>query len=366
MLTNAELDRNIIELDRQRSFLLFRDLKAQSSKEWLLHNFLGHGEASAIYGKPGDGKSVLAEDLALHVAAGWEWHGRRVRKGAVLYVALERYLLVQRRAIAFREKHGVRDLPFAMIGGVFDFRNRLTADDIIGRVHQITEITNEPIVLICIDTLSRALCGGDENAPKDMGAIVTATGLLQQGTGAHVMWVHHMPINGSDRMRGHGALLGAMDTTIHVVKGHDLVRTATVVKANDSEEGQRIAFNLESILIGTDAEGNQTTAPVVVPTEATAARTQRSDRSLPQSAQIALRALAEALDEQGERAPASNHIPNGVKVITREAWRQHAYRIGISGSEEERAKQQAFKRAAEYLFGAGRVGVWGNSVWLVG
>jgi hypothetical protein len=335
-LTNAELDANLVELDRQRSFLLFRDLKAQSSKEWLVHNFLGHGEASAMYGKPGDGKSVLAEDLALHVSAGWDWHGRRVRKGAVLYVALERYQLIQRRAIAFREKYGVPDLPFAMIGGVFDFRNKRTTDDITARVYQIAECTDEPVVLICIDTLSRALCGGDENAPKDMGAIVTATGLLQQGTGAHVMWVHHMPIDGSDRMRGHGALLGAMDTTIHVVKGHDLVRTATVVKANDSEEGQRIGFNLESILIGTDAEGNQTTAPVVVPIEVTTARAQKPSRSLPKSAQIALRALAEALDEQGERAPASNHIPNGVKVIKREAWRPSA--AALLGSTSPQAE----------------------------
>jgi hypothetical protein len=175
-----------------------------------------------------------------------------------------------------------------------------------------------------------------------------------------------MPIDGSDRMRGHGALLGAIDTTIHVVKGHDLVRTATVIKANDSEEGQRIAFDLESVLIGTDAEGNHTTAPVVVFVAATTVQTQKPSRSLPKSAQIALRALAEALEEQGERAPASNHIPHGVKVIKTEVWRQHAYRRGISGSEEERARQQAFKRAAEHLISAGRVGIWDNSVWLVG
>src|SRR6516165_10046480 len=111
---NAALDKKIIQLERKGRFVLFCELEAQSSKEWLVHDLLGHGEASAMYGKPGDGKSVLAEDLALHVSAGWDWHGRRVRKGAVLYVALERYQLIQRRAIAFREKYGVPDLPFAM------------------------------------------------------------------------------------------------------------------------------------------------------------------------------------------------------------------------------------------------------------
>jgi AAA domain len=100
---NAELDHKVIQLDRKGRFLLFCELATHSSREWLVHNLLGHGEASAMYGKPGDGKSVLAEDLALHIAAGWPWHGRPVRRGGVLYIALERRKLVERRAIALRE-----------------------------------------------------------------------------------------------------------------------------------------------------------------------------------------------------------------------------------------------------------------------
>jgi hypothetical protein len=36
-----------------------------------------------IYGKPGDGKSFLAHDPGLHVAAGRPWHARHVLKGCV-------------------------------------------------------------------------------------------------------------------------------------------------------------------------------------------------------------------------------------------------------------------------------------------
>lgn len=137
------LDPNIIQIHRKRSFILFSELEARSSKEWLVHNLLGHGEVSTLYGKPGDGKSVLAEDLGLHVAAGWTWHGRPVRRGAVLYIALERTKLVERRAIAFREKHGVRDLPFAIIGGVFNFRDKRTIKYIIDVVRQVELLTGE-------------------------------------------------------------------------------------------------------------------------------------------------------------------------------------------------------------------------------
>jgi RecA-family ATPase len=187
---------------------------------------LGCGEMSAVYGAPGCGKGVLIEDMALHIAAGLEWHGRPVTRGAVLYVALERRKLVERRAIAFRKKHGFRDLPVAIAGGVYDLRNPAAAQQIAVICKQVEEATSERIVLIILDTLSRALAGGDENSPKDMGLVVAASASLQEKTGAHVLWVHHIPHEG-DRLRGHGALLGAVDTTVSISRSGN-VRTATV------------------------------------------------------------------------------------------------------------------------------------------
>jgi hypothetical protein len=348
-----------------RRFTLFCELEATSTKAWLVHNLLGDGDASVMYGKPGDGKSVLAEDLALHVAAGQPWHGRKVKQGAVVFVALERRKLVERRAIAFREQHRLQGLPFAIVGGVYDFRQPRTVDLIAEIVREVERATSQQVVLMVIDTISRALCGGDENSPKDMGAIVAATGRLQTDTSAHVLWVHHMPLEGGDRLRGHGALLGALDTTVHVVKAADGARTATVVKANDSEEGEGVTFTLDSVEIGEDADGNPTTAPVVVRVEgATRRQAPTSPRALPKAAQIALRALAEAVDEQGGPAPASNHVPPAARIVTVSVWRQQAYRRGISTSEGERARQQAFKRASEYLIGANRVAAWDDQVWL--
>jgi hypothetical protein len=295
---NAELDAQVLGKDRKGHYVLYAELQAHCAKEWLVDKLLGAGEASAFYGKPGDGKSVLVEDLGLHVAWGKPWHGRAVRRGAVLYVALERRKLVERRALAFRKRHGIKSLPFAIVGGVFDLRDKKNVDLIVEIAREVERETGEPIVLISIDTLSRALAGGDENSPKDMGAIVAATSIIQNATTAHVAWVHHMPLDGGERMRGHGALLGALDTTIHVVKGHDGRRTATVVKANDSEEGEAVAFALQSEVID---EETDTTAPVVVPIEATAStKVKPKPAGRPaKAAQTALRALHEAVSEVG-------------------------------------------------------------------
>jgi hypothetical protein len=263
-LDNNGLDRIALASDRRRlPFTLYRDLAATSSKEWLVKNLLGHGECSAIYGAPGSGKSALVEDLALHIAGGLTWHNRPVKQGSVVYVALERKLLVERRAIAFRECHGIEDLPFAVVGGVYDFRLPQTASAIAEIVKQVDEETGQKPALIVIDTVSRALAGGDENSSKDMGALVNVTARLQEATKAHIQLVHHVPADGAERLRGHGALLGALDTTIAVEKISDGLRTAKVIKANDSEEGEQISFKLESVTIG-----EETTAPVVVPAEA--------------------------------------------------------------------------------------------------
>ena len=169
-------------------------------------------------------------------------------RGAVVYIALERKKLVERRAIAFRKKHRLQDLPFAIVGGVYDFRQAITADQIAAICQQVEAATGQTVVLIVIDTVSRAMAGGDENSPKDMGALVITSGLLQEVKRcpkAHVLWVHHIP-HAADRLRGHGALLGAVDTSVSV-SNSGTFRTAKVVKANDAEESESVTFTIESV-----------------------------------------------------------------------------------------------------------------------
>jgi hypothetical protein len=70
-----------------------------------------------------------------------------------------------------------------------------------------------------------------------------------------------------------------------------------------------------------------------------------------------------AIGECDEVPPASNHIPAGVKCVKADQWREYAYRMAVSSSEEQRARQKAFKTATEVLIAAGRVGAWDPWVW---
>jgi AAA domain len=357
LASNNALDAIALRQERKSNFLLYRELQAASTKEWLVHGLLGAGDASAVYGVPGCGKSVLVEDMALHIAAGREWHGRAVQHGAVLYVALERKKPVERRAIAFRERHAIEDVPFALVGGVFDLRSGQAVTSLVEIVRQVEAETGEDVVLIVIDTISRAMCGGDENSPKDMGAIVAATSKLQTETKAHVLWIHHMPQDGAERLRGHGALLGAMDTTVHVEKLSDNIRTATVIKANDSEEGERVAFSLESVTIGPE-----TTAPVVVAEDADKAHPVKAGRTLSPRDKLALNALAEATLAYGLPGPAD--LPAGIKTVTIEQWREKMFEVSVI-TREHSNPTVAFGRICERLTSKKLVGIRGSLIWAV-
>lgn len=289
-LDNRQLDEVILRRDNKRLFVLYADIAEDDcDKAWLIDKMLGCGEMSAVYGPPGCGKGVGVEDMDLHIAAGLPWHGRPVTQGAVLYIALERKMLVQRRAAAFRKKHGLPDLPFAVLGGTYDFRNPATAPQILDLCKQVEDDTGERLVKITIDTVSRALSGGDENSPRDMGALIATTSLIQERKTVHVQLVHHIP-HDSDRLRGHGSLLGAVDTTLSV-SNNGGVRSFKVVKANDSEEGESIAFKIESVQIGR----NGTTAPVAIPLENSA--TPRAASSWQPKLRLIRDCIAEAVIE---------------------------------------------------------------------
>src|SRR5436305_5486837 len=132
---------------------------------------------------PGTAKSALAGDLGAPVAAGLPWFGRPVSQGAVLYVAAERAALVKRRLAAFRLHYGVNDIPLGIAAKSIDLRsNRNDADSLIECCEELQQRFGHDPRLVIIDTLSRVLAGGDENAPRDMGQLVANLTHVQEGT----------------------------------------------------------------------------------------------------------------------------------------------------------------------------------------
>ena len=75
--------------------------------ELLIDDFLFQQSLGAIYGKYGEGKTFVALDMALSIAAGRPWLGRDVAQGAVLYVAPEGYIGLKQRREAWCKHHRI-------------------------------------------------------------------------------------------------------------------------------------------------------------------------------------------------------------------------------------------------------------------
>jgi hypothetical protein len=348
----------------KRPFKLYADIDPEPRKAWLVAGLLGEDESSAFYGAPGSGKSVLVGDLACHVGAGSPWHGRKVTRGAVLYIALERPALVERRMAAFRAKHKLDNLPVAVMRGPINFVDPRDVEHVLQAIRELETVTGLPVALVAIDTVNRALNGGDENSAKDMGAFIAAVGTIQAAITGHVLVVHHVPLGDSSRLRGHGSLLGALDTTVHVVAGA-MCRTATVIKANDSEEGERIAFTLESVELHRAEDETVTTAPVVVPVDAEKAAKPATDQKMSDRNRLALEILRDCIVESGEMVPASWSLPAAVrKAVSVEIWREALFRRGALDRDHKNTREE-FRRIKTWLQARHLIAEQSGLVWSV-
>jgi hypothetical protein len=162
-----------------------------------------------IYGESGSSKTLIAMSMAMHIALGRPWCGRKVRQGFVVYLAPEGGSSVHLRYHAWCRHHGIDpsddSVLFRTIPVTMDLcRSDADLKQIIANI-KAAEAELGPCVLVIVDTVSRALAGGDENAPKDMGSFVLNCDRLREQTGATVLGVHHTPANG-DNPRGHTSL----------------------------------------------------------------------------------------------------------------------------------------------------------------
>ncbi len=89
---------------------------------WLVKDLLIDGGLSTVFGGPGTSKTFLALDLALHIAHGREWFGRKVTQGGVVYVTGEGSTGFRQRMKAWRqEKAGESRVPFRHGAGIGQF-----------------------------------------------------------------------------------------------------------------------------------------------------------------------------------------------------------------------------------------------------
>jgi hypothetical protein len=337
----------------------FDAVQLGASPAYLVKGLIPRSGLTVIWGPPKCGKSFWTFDMAMHVARGTFYRGRRVQQGLVVYLALEGGHGFRARIEAYRRVHDINNAPFFLVTN----RTSLVQDhgDLISDIR--SQIGTSVPALVVIDTLNRSLAGS-ESKDEDMAAYIRAADTIREAFDCSIVVVHHCGVDGS-RPRGHTSLTGAADAQHAVTReGGNIVVTIEWLK--DGCEGDRIVSALEQIELGTDIDGELITSCVITPVDSGSIEQPTFERKVKGAAKVALDALYEAIDELGEIEPASTRIPSNVRTIPVVRWREYFDARTVNSDKKPDSRRRAFERAAERLQTLKIIGVWEGRVWIAG
>ena len=222
-----------------------------------VEGLLCEGDLSVVYGPSNVGKSFWALDLGWAIGRGENWRWKQCDLGDVIYCPLEGQGGVPNRMASLKADRGESRLWVCT--ELFDLLGE-SWQDLAEGVKGL-----EAPKLIIIDTLARALGGGDENSLTDMGRVIASCNNLSKATGAHVMLIHHSGKDEEKGMRGHSSLKAAADTVIKITKpdrGNPYTE-AQVEKQKDLPIGNAMPFALRDVHLGSDSKGRSLTSCLI-------------------------------------------------------------------------------------------------------
>ena len=315
----------------------------------LVENYLDQGAMSVLYGESNTGKTFVAMDIAYHIASGKEWNGHRVTQGAVLYVAAEGGKSAENRIEALKRHFGTPDFPLYLVPCSVDLlRPDADTKPLIQLLQQATTAEGVTIRMIVVDTLSRAIAGGNENSPDDMGAFVRNVDRVRSAANAHLMVVHHSGKDKAKGARGHSLLRAATDTEIEIADG-----TLAVTKQRDMEMTKPSAFELKQIDLGKNHYNKPVTSCVVTIREAAATFT--NDFALEPRDAVVLNAFHDAIAD-------AVRLSDGKKCVSVAEWMEACLAFdgnrvpGFNGWTVDKANfPKVFRRCRDRLSALGFV-----------
>lgn len=374
-LVNAKLSEAAPPSDSALPIEWGEDIEPRLDALWLIERTLPQEGLALIFGHPGSGKTFLALDMGGHIAMGWDWHGLEVRQGVVIYICAEGQNGARNRIAAFKRRHGIMGtFSLALVPcSVNLFDPAADRVRVAAAVRRAVERYGQVPVLIIIDTISKTMGGGKENT-DDLAVYLSNCGWLSSEFRCCVMPIHHRPKDqDSTDPRGHGSLMGGLDTAI-LVDEVGKTKRARITKQRDDEERVLAMFNLEVLDLGVDKKDKPVTSCTVVPTLTDLAP--KADPfaiavgKLSAGPRLIYEQLGETLEAEGFAIPTD--IPDREidrlrvgKVALLEAWRDKSISAaGTDAGHSRDAGKKAFNRALTSLRERRIVRVWEDWAWI--
>jgi len=234
--------------------------------------------------------------------------------------------------------------------------------EIIELVAEIKETAGTDVVMIVVDTVSRAMAGGNENGPEDMTSFISNIDALRAATKAHTQLVHHSGKDVAQGARGHSSLRAATDTEIEMeVSKEDGLRFARATKQRDMETGAEFAFRLDVKDLGFDQDGDAVTTCTILPVAGEEVADAKK-KPLSKNGKILLECFTQL---QGEGCGGPN--PGGVgwpESGTRWTINEADLRSHFFGKITVKSKRQAFSDIIETMQNEGHLALNDGHFWL--
>ena len=260
-----------------RGYFASEDLKVLDQR-FVMYPILSEKEVTLISADPKAGKTLISQTIAMHIATGMDLDALKVSdQRPVIYFALESQVAIRKRMEAWLRWHdpdGAKGLKQKMQMYVYegglnlldeaarqDLANKLKATEL-----WYQEQGTEDMGAIVLDTLTKAMPGGDQNSVEDTSAVFDIIEKIRAvGLCAPVIIIHHNT-KGSSSPRGSGNIQAEPDTLLTVKKDEDTGQLhMRVLMARSIDDTQSFVFDIETEHLGETAQGYAVSAPVLVP-----------------------------------------------------------------------------------------------------
>jgi hypothetical protein len=302
---------------------------------WCVKGIMPADSLGVMFGGSGTFKSFIALDMALHIAHGLPWMGRKTKRAPVVYIAAEGGAGLWRRIEAW---HKARKLSHATIEFyVVPVSLDLCAD--ADKVVAEARAVNVEPGLVVVDTMSQTF-SGEENSANEVAAYLRTLGTQFRAMwSAAVLVIHHSGHQATERPRGSSAIRANVDFMFGVFREEkEMIARVECHKQKDGDMFSEVSFALDQVSLGFDEDGD--------PVYSLHAKYIESEEELQQRKQ------AEAMRGRGGRDQVALSLAQeGMDV---EAWRQ-AFYATLPDDMKADARKHAFSRVRDSLAKAGAV-----------
>jgi hypothetical protein len=239
------------------NFATFAEFSDQEPKDWLIEGVIALNEDSTWFGRDGQGKSTVIDDIAIHIASKRDWRSHKFAPGyapheeipnGVLIFATERAALHRRRLEAYKKRDCLPDdLPIAVCPNPVNLCDPACVESVSDTIFEFERQNRCAVGIVIFDSWAKALGGCDENLAATQTYACAHLGKIRDRYSEsryHFLTVGHSGKDGKKEERGNSAKRAHMDLAVYINKG-----TAEIIKANDVPVGELATFEPEDFTV---------------------------------------------------------------------------------------------------------------------